>query len=99
MKITWSPLALDRVDKVAEYIARDNYKAALEWINTVFNKVDKLAKYPLRGRIVPEINRPDIREIFYWNYRIIYRYSQSHLFVLTVRHQRQLIIFNEILKK
>ena len=33
MKIAWSPLALDRVAEIADYIARENVSAAKSWID------------------------------------------------------------------
>ncbi len=68
MKIIWSPLAIDRVSKIADYIAKDKPEAAEEWINTVFSKVEQLELSPEIGRIVPEINNSQFRELIYGNY-------------------------------
>jgi plasmid stabilization system protein ParE len=38
------------------------------------------------GRIVPELSRPDVREIFHGAYRIIYGISKGEVHILTVRH-------------
>ena len=32
MKVEWSPLALERVDDIAQYIAQDNPEAAVRWV-------------------------------------------------------------------
>jgi len=63
MKIIWSPLAIDQVTEIAEYIANDNAIAAEKWIKSVFNRVSNLVKFPKIGRVVPEVNRKNIREI------------------------------------
>ncbi len=55
MNITWSPLAIDRISEIAEFIARDKPFAAEKWIKTVFSKVEQLKLSPETGRIVPEI--------------------------------------------
>jgi plasmid stabilization system protein ParE len=47
MKIIWSPLAIDRVSEIAEYIALDKPAAADNWINTLFSKVGQLSPSPL----------------------------------------------------
>ena len=39
MRIIWSPLAVDRVSEIAEYIAQDNLTVAEKWTNTIFAKV------------------------------------------------------------
>jgi toxin ParE1/3/4 len=39
MKVVWSPLAIDCVSDVAEFIAKDKPKAAEKWVDAVFDKV------------------------------------------------------------
>ena len=97
MKILWSPLAVDRVSEIAEYIAQDNPVAAETWINIVFKKVEELKAFPESGRIVPETGNKTIRELIYGNYRIIYRIEERRLSVLTVRHGKQMLPVDEIM--
>ena len=97
MKILWSPLAVDRVSEIAEYIAQDNPVTAESWINTVFKKVEELKAFPESGRVVPEIDNKNIRELIYGNYRIIYRIEEKRLSVLTVRHGKQMLPVDEIM--
>jgi toxin ParE1/3/4 len=97
MKIIWSPLAVDRASKIADYIAQDKPSAAEKWINTVFSKVEQLKSSPEIGRIVPEINNTQFREIIYGNYRIIYRIEKKRISILTIRHGKQILPINEIM--
>ena len=97
MKIIWSPLAVDRALKIADYIAQDKPSAAEKWINTVFSKVEQLKSSPEIGRIVPEINNTQFREIIYGNYRIIYRIEKKRISILTIRHGKQILPINEIM--
>jgi toxin ParE1/3/4 len=96
MKIIWSPLAITRINEIADYISDDNPKAALEWIDEIFDKVKRIDKFPLSGRFVPEIDRKDIRELIFGNYRIIYRIFKKDLFILTVRHFKQKLPITDI---
>lgn len=91
MSIVWSPLALERVVEYADYIALDNPAAALQWAENVFAKVAPLAEFPEMGRVVPELGKPDAREVFHGKYRIIYRVGSSSVEILTVRHGSQLL--------
>ncbi len=91
MKIVWSPLAIERVSEIAQYIAQDSPRAAVKWVDTVFKKVKRLKKFPKSGRRVPETKRMDIQEILYGNYRIIYRISLNYVSILTVRHGKQIL--------
>ena len=36
MKIIWSPLALERVKEIAEYISQNNLSAAEKWVISIF---------------------------------------------------------------
>ena len=96
MRIIWSPLAVDRASEIADYIAQDKPSAAEKWIDTVFSKVEQLKSSPEIGRIVPEINDSQFREIIYGNYCIIYRIETKQISILTIRHGRQILPINEI---
>jgi toxin ParE1/3/4 len=96
MRLIWSPLAIDRASEIADYIAQDKPSAAEKWINTVFFKVEELKSSPEIGRIVPEINDDQFRELIYGNYRIIYRIETKQISILTIRHGKQILPINEI---
>ena len=96
MVLRWSPLAVERVSEIAEYIAQDNPIAAENWVNNIFEKVGKLKAFPESGRVVPEINDKTIRELTYGDYRIIYRLEKERISILTVRHGKQMLSVDDI---
>lgn len=96
MKIVWSPLAVERASEIADYISQDKPAAATNWINVLFSKVDQLRANPEIGRMVPEINDRQFRELIYGNYRIIYHISAKQISILTVRHGKQILPTDEI---
>jgi toxin ParE1/3/4 len=89
VKIFWSPLAVERLEDIYNYIAEDNVSAAQKMINSIFQKVETLSKNPTRGRIVPESNKEELREVFKGEYRIIYRVEPKIIFILTIRNFKQ----------
>ncbi len=95
MKIIWSPLAIDRTTEIAEYIAQDNPSTAMIWVESLLDKVQLLKSSPKSGQVVPETHREDIRDLIYWNYRIIYRIEKNKISVLTVRHGKQILPLEE----
>ena len=97
MKIIWSPLAIERVSEIAEYIALDNPVAAEKWVDDIFDSVKRLKKFPKSGRMIPELQLEHFREIIFGNYRVIYRVEENQLSVLTVRHGKQVLPVDEIL--
>jgi toxin ParE1/3/4 len=96
MKLIWSPLSIQRVQEISDYIAEDNIGAANKWIDDIFEKVGILKSSPEIGRIVPEIGSPDIRELIFVNYRIIYITSKKQISILTIRHFKQILPTEDI---
>ncbi|SPD75641.1 conserved hypothetical protein [uncultured Desulfobacterium sp.] len=98
MRIIWSPLAVESVTEIAEYISQDKPSAAEKWVDTIFSKVEQLKSSPALGRIVPEISNDKFRELIYGNYRVIYRIEQSQISILTIRHGKQILPVEEIME-
>ena len=63
VKITWTDQALDDLDSICLFIARDSLHYAKLFAIRAFETTDKLEMFPRLGRVVPEIDREDIREI------------------------------------
>lgn len=55
MKVVWSPLALEKLEATAKFIALDKPSAADKWVNDVFDRTDSLGSQPELGREVPEL--------------------------------------------
>jgi len=96
LKITWSPLAVEQVRDIASYIALDKPSVAVQWAEKIFNSVERLSEFPNSGRIVPEINKNEIREIVNGNYRVIYKVKEKEILVLIVKSYRQILKENEV---
>jgi plasmid stabilization system protein ParE len=46
-------------------------------------------KLPRMGRIVPEIEDPNIRELIIYSYRLIYKISPKRIEILAIIHGKQ----------
>jgi len=97
VKIVWSPLAVDRVSEIAEYIALDNPIAAESWVDSVFDSVKRLEKFPNSGRIIPEIQLKEFRELILGNNRIIHRVEDKQVSILTVRSGWEILPVDEVM--
>jgi plasmid stabilization system protein ParE len=60
-------------------------RRASEWGNQLLDAALSLTAFPERGRVVPEFRRPQLREIVFRSYRIIYRTSSRDNSVEIVR--------------
>ncbi len=68
-----SPAAEQDIDEIVTYLARENPKAALNLLNTLYTTMDKLADNPNLGHIREDLtNRPVRFWPFKWHYLIIY---------------------------
>jgi toxin ParE1/3/4 len=93
VNIIWSFDALEDLEEIAEYIARDSEIEARKWVQLVFQKTDRIEQLPFSGRIVPEKNLESIREIIVGIYRIIYEISDDAAEILMVLHGSRLLEF------
>jgi plasmid stabilization system protein ParE len=96
MKLVWSELAVERASEIVDYIVQDKSSAAEKWIQTIFAKVEHLRLNPEIGRIAPEINDRQFRELIYGNYRIVYHIGVKQISILTIRHGKQILPIDEI---
>jgi addiction module RelE/StbE family toxin len=84
MRLRWTERARRDLLAIGRYIARDNPAAARQWVERLRERARQAAVAPLAGRVVPELQRDDIREVFLRTYRIVYRVREEAIDVLTV---------------
>lgn len=90
-RVTWTNQAISDLQDICEFISRDSFRYAQITAEKIFSSVEKLIPYPELGKIVPELNYPEIRERILGNYRIIYRYRKDEVEILTVYHSARLL--------
>jgi toxin ParE1/3/4 len=90
-QVRWTLQAADDLERIAQFIARDSSQYASLFVIDVLDSVGRLADFPQSGRVVPEMNCPNIREIILGNYRIIYRLKTDLVEILTIHHGARLL--------
>lgn len=85
-RLKWTESAWADLEEIAEYIARDSRYYAAAFVRELRTAASSLADLAERGRVVPELESPSIREIFVQRYRIIYKVSSETVFILGVIH-------------
>jgi toxin ParE1/3/4 len=73
VKVVWTERAAGSLEAIGAYIAADNPSAATRWLARLVKRAELVAMLPLSGRVVPEIGRDDVREVFVRRYRIVYQ--------------------------
>ena len=86
MKIVWTEPAVEDLRELHAYIARDSEMYASGFVERIISAAERVAEHPRVGRVVPENNDENVREILYQHYRIIYRVKNDYIEVLTVIH-------------
>ncbi|MDO9307489.1 MAG: type II toxin-antitoxin system RelE/ParE family toxin [Deltaproteobacteria bacterium] len=96
MSITWSQEAGGNLLEIEDFIARDSLERAVRFVDALIDHVEAiLTDNPRSGRTVPEIGNPDIRELIYRGYRIVYRLDGDRIDILTVFEGHRLLRLNE----
>lgn len=67
-------------------MARDSAEYALRMIDRITRRSQQIGEYPLAGRIVPEYDADDVREVIEGPLRIIDRVRREQVDVLSVLH-------------
>jgi len=89
--IEWSPEAIEDLDSIAEYIARDSEFYAQAVVSKILAVSSKISHQALIGRIVPEISNKMIRERFIYSYRLIYKINKSTITIVAIIHGKRLL--------
>jgi len=91
VEIVWTNQALQKLNKFVDYIAKDDVATAEKWALKLIEKTEQLIDQPESGRIVPEYNESNLRELIVGNYRLIYRIrkEENTIYIQTVWHVRQ----------
>lgn len=95
--IVWSKESLTRLHEIEDYIAKDNPKAAIEFVGKLIVRAESIIHHPKKGRVVPEIAIDNIRELLYKNYRIVYIIKEKTIFIVTVFEGHKLLNVDDII--
>ena len=74
---------------IYEHIAKDSPRYAHRMIDRLTTRSQQIGAFPFSGRIVPEQEQPEIREVIEGVYRIIYSVGADQINILAVVHGAQ----------
>jgi toxin ParE1/3/4 len=89
MTVVWTRHAADHLKAIHAYVAQTSNVYALRLVDQLTRRSQRLSRFPLSGRIVPEFRKPQIRELILDNYRVIYHVRPNRIEVLAVLHGAQ----------
>jgi len=84
-QVVWTESAKADLKQLVTYIAEDNPSAAERFGLAIIEKIESVGEYPRIGRVVPEENNENLRELPYSPYRLIYEIHDNIRVVYVVR--------------
>jgi addiction module RelE/StbE family toxin len=90
-KLKWSEEALEDIESIATYIEKDSPFYAKSVVSKFFEKAEILKDFAELGRVVPETNDINIREIFIYSYRLIYQINDDTILFIAAIHGKRLL--------
>ena len=94
MEVLLGQSALDDLREIKAYYAEVGApQVGDEVVADIFRKVNRLVDHPMFGRIVPEFETNNIREVICPPYRVVYTVEASTLILIRVwRSERPLLL-------
>lgn len=93
-RIIWSDDAVEDLQQLADYIARDSGHYARVVVRRILESTRRLSRHPRIGRVVPEVDDEAFREILVYSFRVIYRVDEHRVTIETIVHGKQDIHFD-----
>jgi plasmid stabilization system protein ParE len=74
------------LDDAVTYVAQDSRPAAERLLIEALHIASSLDTFGERGRVVPEFNQPNVRELLVQRYRLLYEVMPAEIQILAFVH-------------
>lgn len=85
-RVAWTETAWRDLERIADHIAEDSPGYAAALVRHIRDQARSLEEMAERGRVVPELDQPTVRELVVGSYRLIYEISEGKVHVLGLIH-------------
>lgn len=91
MRVKWTDPARDDFQQIREYYKDVASHKLHDLNNVILDAVNRAARNPYVGRMIPEEENQHEREVFAWKYRIMYRVHENdgYIEILAIYHMAQ----------
>ena len=88
MKVFWSEAAVSQLEAIHAYVAKTSPEYALRVVDRLTRRSIQIASFPFSGRMVPEYELNEVRELIEGSFRMIYLINdeKEQVEVLAVIH-------------
>lgn len=96
MIVYWTDTALGHLRSIHEYIAEHSPVYAQRVVDRLTRRSVQIGTFPNSGRMVPEFQRVDVREVLEGPYRVIYYVRPDRIDVVAVFHGARQPLWSEL---
>jgi toxin ParE1/3/4 len=86
MRVNWTAAARAQLRDIHTFIARSSPRYAKKIVDRLTRRSQQISSFPRSGRVVPEANDVNIREVLEGSYRIIYHLLDDEVDIIAVVH-------------
>src|SRR5262249_7872764 len=85
-RVVWTEQARQMLDDAVSYVARDSRPPAARLLIQALETASSLNVQSERGRVVPELDRANIRQLLVQRYRLLYAVTPAEVQILAFVH-------------
>jgi len=86
VRVVWTKAADSNLQAIYDYIAQTSADYARRTVERITDRSRQIGAFPMSGRAVPEFHVGQLREVFDYPYRIIYRIRPDRIDIIAVVH-------------
>lgn len=85
-RVVWGEAAQSALDAALDDIAESSLDGAIRVLTRALEVADSLSSLAERGRVVPEVGDSMLRELFVFEYRLLYRVREDRVVIRAFLH-------------
>lgn len=85
-RVVWGESAQAALDEALSDIAESSIDGAVRVLTRALEVAESLSTLAERGRVVPEIGEATLREVFVYEYRLLYRVREDRVVIRAFLH-------------
>ena len=85
-RVVWTQHARQMLEDGVSYVAHDSRPAAERLLIQALEAASSLSVHSERGRVVPELDRTNIRQLLVQRYRLLYEVTPAEVQILAFVH-------------
>ena len=88
--VRWTDQAVEDLRSIRLFIERDSPRYGRLVAERLYEAISRIELFPYSGRMVPELDREDMRELIVGDYHIVYRVDGEIALLLTIYRSSRL---------